>query len=125
MVDEITAEEFVAMQKSEAKRKYGNTPTVVDGIRFDSKAEARRFQELKYRLEAGEIAYILRQPSFALTVNGIHIAKYVGDFEYFDVATETTIVEDVKSPVSKTPVYRLKRKLMRAIHGIEIVEIMS
>ena len=121
-VETITAEEYLALPQ-QAPRKYRNVPTVVDGITFDSKAEARRFSELKLMLAAGEIAYIRRQPTYALTVNGIHIAKYVADFQYFDVATETTVVEDTKSPATKTPVYRLKKKLMKAIHGIEITEI--
>ena len=46
--------------------KYHNTPTEIDGIRFDSKAEAQRYLELKALEASGKISWFSRQPSFLL-----------------------------------------------------------
>jgi len=101
--------------------KYRNQKTVVDGITFDSKKEAARYGELKLMQKAGLITGLGFQPLFGLHVNDILICKYRGDFEYTNRETSQRIIEDVKG--IKTPVYRLKKKLMKAIHGIEIQEI--
>jgi hypothetical protein len=99
--------------------KYGAIRTEVDGITFASKAEARRYDELKLMLKAGAISRLDIQPRFPLTVNGVTVGAYVGDFAYMD--NGKLVVEDVKGV--KTPVYRLKAKLVRALYGIEIVEV--
>ena len=41
--DAISTDEYRAMLAGEKPRKYRNEAVMVDGIRFDSKAEARRF----------------------------------------------------------------------------------
>ncbi|MDE2103509.1 MAG: DUF1064 domain-containing protein [Patescibacteria group bacterium] len=102
--------------------KYRNRPTVVEGLRFDSKAEARRWMELKLLEKAGEIHGLTRQVSWPLIVEGAVITHYRSDFEYFDQDGKR-IVEDLKSPASITPVYRLKRKLMKAVWGVTIREV--
>lgn len=94
-------------------------PTVVDGIRFASKKEARRYGELKLLATAHRIDTLLLQKAFPLVVNGIKIATYKADFSYFEGGGE--VVEDCKGFV--TPIYRLKKKLMLACHGIEIKEV--
>ncbi len=104
-------------------RKYRNIPTVVDGISFDSKAEARRYGELKLLQRAGEIAGLELQPKFVLSINGIKICKYIGDFAYC-VVNGGRVVEDVKSPATRANrVYQLKKRLLRACEGIEIKEV--
>jgi len=104
------------------KAKFRNIPTEVDGIKFDSRAEARRYGELKLLERAGEIHGLTLQPKFPLTVGATHVCDYVGDFMFSDKAG-VSIVEDVKSKATKTPVYRLKKKLLRALYGIEIREV--
>lgn len=101
-------------------RKYRNTPTVIDGIRFDSKGEARRFQDLKLLERGGVLANVERQVSFRLEVNGVLIAFYRADFVYTDKTLGRRIVEDFKGV--RTDVYRLKKALMKACHGIDILE---
>lgn len=109
--------------------KYRNIKTVVDGIKFDSKAEARRYSELKLLEKAGEINKLELQPRFDIKVNGTKICTYVADFAYeedktdgyFGFTVSNKRVEDVKG--IKTPVYNLKKKLMKAIHGIDIKEV--
>ena len=46
--------------------KYFNHKTVVDGVSFDSRAEARRWHELLLLMRAGEIRALRRQVSFEL-----------------------------------------------------------
>ena len=104
--------------------KYHAVPTEVDGIRFASKAEAYRYAELKLNVAGGLIHGLELQPRYPLVVNGIKIATYVGDFRYVRNATNTITVEDVKSRPTMTPVYRLKKKLMLALYGIDILEVM-
>lgn len=101
--------------------KYRNTPEWVDGIRFDSKKEARRYVDLKTMERAGLIAGLQLQVPFRIEINGFKVCVYQCDFAY--LRDGNRIVEDVKSSASKTRLYELKRKLMRAVHGIEIQEV--
>ena len=103
------------------RSKYRNKKTVVDGITFDSKREAARYCELKKRLATGAIRDLRLQPPYPFEVRGVKLGKYVGDFLYYDVASQRDVLEDVKG--IKTAVYRLKKKLMLALYGIEIVEV--
>jgi hypothetical protein len=103
------------------RSKYGNVKTVVDGITFDSKAEAKRWGELRTLERAGQIKFLLRQITYKLLVNGSLICKYRADFVFYDVVTRRTIVEDVKGV--RTADFVIKSKLMAAIHGITVVEI--
>jgi len=97
------------------RHKYNAKKTIVDGITFDSKREAARYQELKLLERAGEIRNLKLQPRYVLQdsfrKNGVtHRAiTYVADFEYIDNQTNTVVVEDVKG--KKTAVYNLKKKL--------------
>jgi len=109
------------MKQSIRRSKYNAIKTVVDNIRFDSKKEARRYSDLKLLEKAGRIHSLTLQPRFDLIVNGVKCGFYKADFKYVENSRE--IVEDVKSPVTaKLPVYRLKKKLIRALYGIEIRE---
>lgn len=103
--------------------KYRNVKTVVDGIVFDSIGEAERYKELKLLERAGEISDLRLQVPYSIDVNGHHICVYKSDFDYVQDGEEIT--EDHKGGKSATcitPVYRLKKKLMKAVHGIEIQE---
>lgn len=99
--------------------KYHAKRTTIDGITFASKAEAKRYSQLKLLERAGEIRNLELQPSYDLEVNGILICRYVADFRY--VIRGGQKVEDVKGV--KTPVYKIKKKLMKAIHNINIREV--
>jgi hypothetical protein len=96
------------------RNKWGNVPTVVDGIRFASKAEAKRYGELKLAERAGEIVNLRRQPRFALTVDGQKYATYVGDFAYQEGRKPRLVVEDVKGV--ETATFKLKWKLAKALY---------
>lgn len=114
------------------KAKYRNKPKVLNGIKFDSQKEARRYQELKLLERAGKIKDLEIQPKFSL-VKGVKFTgdnrakpdlRYFADFAYTDTRTGERVVEDVKSVVTKeSTVYKMKRHMMLAIHGIEVREI--
>ena len=100
-------------------RKYRNQPITIDGLRFDSQAEARRWQQLKLLERAGVILELQRQVTFPIAWNGIKICSYRADFVYRETATGEQVIEDVKGML--TPEYRIKAKLMAA-QGLPIRE---
>jgi hypothetical protein len=111
-----------------ARSKYRAVKETVDGYTFDSKAEARRYVELRLLEKAGEIHSLRLQPSFALDVIGgfvkdirVNLGVYKADFDYFDIKADTRVIEDVKG--FSTPMYRWKRRHVEAQYGITIVEI--
>ena len=107
---------------SQRRRKYGNVPVEIDGMRFDSKAEGRHYALLKQREKAGEIGNLRRQERYVLKgANGEVICVYVADFVFYDHAEKRERVIDVKGgKATQTPLFRIKQKLMRANLGIEV-----
>jgi hypothetical protein len=94
-----------------------------DGYKFDSGRELKRYRELKLYVKAGHISNLEVHPIYVFTVNGHPICKMIPDFRYIE--QEKLVVEDVKSPATITPVYRLKSKLLKALYGIDIKEILT
>ena len=104
--------------------KYHNQHVVVDGIRFDSKAEAERYGELRMLEQAGEITNLRAHPSFIIVDADEHgrAMHYVADSMYMDWRGELgeITVEDVKALDRKgrrptcTPLWRLKWRLAQA-----------
>ena len=112
------------------RSKYGAVPKVVDGIRFHSKREATRYQELRLLEKAGEVKDLELQPEFPLFVPGrgnggpyerVCLGKYVADFRYRAGRIGLLVIEDVKGV--KTPLYRWKKKHVEAQYGIQIREV--
>lgn len=97
-----------------AVEKYGNIKTVIDGIKFDSKAEATRYCELKLLDRAGEITELQLQPSFELVPKTATENRviYKADFSYKE--NGKTVVEDVKG--YRTRDYNIKRKLFKWLY---------
>lgn len=96
------------------RSKYNARRTEVDGIDFDSAAEAARYVELRVLQAAGDILDLELQPSYTLvppftTERGekVRAIVYRADFRYLDARTNRRIVEGVK-----TDVYKIKRKLL-------------
>ena len=125
------------------KNKYYNIKTKSsDGIVFDSHKEARRWEQLLLLQKAGKITELRRQVAYELipaqyetyprfSKNGDRLkdgcrlleraVNYVADFVYTDAETGENIVEDTKG--FKTKDYKIKRKLMLAVHSIRIKEV--
>ncbi len=103
-----------------AYSKYGAKAVVTaDGQRFDSQREYARWRELELLEHAGKIAHLRRQVRYPLNaINGEVVAWYVADFIYEQDGK--LVMEDTKG--FKTPLYRLKRKWIKAEYGIEILE---
>lgn len=99
-------------------RKYHNTKTIADGIKFDSKLEAERYAQLKILERAGVIRGLELQPSFELIPSFKKNGKtwrrtvYKADFRYILCEDDSYIIEDVKGSTAViTDVFRLKQKL--------------
>lgn len=108
-------------------RKYRNEPTEVDGARFDSKREAKRWKELRLMLKAKQIQGLARQVEFRLPGNIRYIADFVYHVplgvvipEYGRQPLMQAVIEDAKGVRTKD--YKLKKKLMASI-GYKITEV--
>lgn len=101
--------------------KYGNRKVVVDGVTFDSVKEANRWQVLKLMERAGEIGNLKRQPRFPLMIGDALICTYIGDAAYERPPGGPLVIEDTKGFL--TDIYKIKRKLMAALHSIHIEEV--
>ena len=131
-----------SISRSNKKSKYHSIATCIDGISFDSRKEARRYQELKLLEKAGRISNLEMQVPFELVpaqygeceeiyTKGAHKGEckrgaciekavtYKADFMYIEDGK--IVVEDTKGV--KTKDYIIKRKLMLYVHGIRIKEI--
>jgi len=102
------------------RMKYRNVKTVIDGITFDSKKEAAYYGKLKLLLKSGDVLAFQRQVRYNFELNGVKIGTYVADF-VIEWKTLGTKVVDVKG--MKLPIYNLKKKMMKAFHGIDIMEV--
>ena len=117
------------------RSKYLNKKITRDGLPWDSIREYERWRSLKLLEKAGMITELRRQVSFPLKVGEVAICRYVADFTY--LRDGEVVVEDVKPDFTKMSpramkafkntgawrIYRIKWKLMKAIHGIEIKEV--
>ena len=106
--------------------KYHSRRTEFGGMVFDSKKEAQRYIVLRELEKQGEIRNLQRQVKFKL-IPGVRWSNgkkhrdtfYIADFTYYE--NGHLVVEDVKG--FRTPVYKLKKELMKAVHGIEVREV--
>lgn len=137
MTDRMSAAEFRAMQLGQKKAdkaakkdpKYRNRKVEQDGVTFDSEKELKRWNELCMLARAGQITELKRQVSFELApaadLGEARIKpaiRYFADFSY--KRDGQLVVEDVKSVITrKLQGYRIKRHLMKTVHGILVVEI--
>lgn len=107
-----------------AVNKYRAIKTYNDGKQFASKAESRRYSELKLLQRAGEISDLKLQPQFPFIIGDKPVIsknkrqlKYIADFSYVD-RNGSVVIEDCKGFF--TPESRLKIALTEAIYGIEV-----
>ena len=128
----LTGQQAKPSAKAKKESKYKNHHVEIDGFKFDSKKEAKRYQDLKILIKAGEISDLCMQVSYELVPavkydsqkRKTPAMRYVADFVYLDAKTGLLVVEDVKSAVTrKLRPYRMKKHLMMSVHGIEIQEV--
>lgn len=113
----------------EKRPKYNNQQDLRGKIHFDSRKEARRYDELLLMLRAGKISDLRLQPQFTLqesykteTGERIRAVRYTADFSYKNAAGELA-VEDVKSGPTRTKEYLRNKKMIRSKYGIDIQEV--
>ena len=106
--------------------KYRAKPVVIDGIRFASQKEGNRYKELILLKKAGEIKWLKLQKPYSVyahngrTLNRQKVLTYIADFVYED-KNGIKHIEDVKG--FRTPIYKLKKRIIEAVYGIRIEEI--
>ncbi len=107
--------------------KYGNQKVIIDGEKVaDSKHEFRRLNDLIALQRAGQIKDLQTQVRYKLIpaqkICGVKVrgTDYVADFVYW-TSEGKFICEDAKG--HKTADYIIKRKLMKMIHDIDVVEV--
>ena len=116
------------------KNKYSNQHATRSGIKFDSKKEANRYDELMLMLQSGDIYDLRLQVDFTLqeaytTPAGerVRAIRYRADFTYWEISTGAEspefIIEDVKSKGTVTQPYLMKKKMLKARLGLSITEI--
>ena len=108
------------------RSKYGNRKICVNGLHFDSIKEGSRYVDLSLLQRAGVISDLQTQVPFILIPKQkdskgrvIREVKYIADFVYMEKGRK--IVEDVKG--YRTEEYKIKKKLMKFFHNIEIKEL--
>jgi len=101
------------------RSKYGAVKTKVDGITFDSKKEAKVYQQLVMLKRAGNVVHFERQVPYKFEMNGESIV-YRADFV---VMFSDNHVEVWDAKGFKTPEYKIKKRLMKMFHNIDIVEV--
>lgn len=107
--------------------KFGAIPCEVDGIRFDSTKEARRWGELRLMERAGEIRNLRRQVPIPLEGRDGPIKTRTGrqmrltvDFTYEDRRLGwATVYEDAKGHPTRD--YEVRRAVAAAM-GVEVRE---
>ncbi len=104
--------------KAPRQNKFGAVRTVLDGITFASRREAAYYAELKLRERIGEVSAVEMQPRYALTIKGQLIGTYKPDFRFWDNLQGRERVVDVKGVITRE--FQRTKRLMRAIHGIEV-----
>jgi hypothetical protein len=107
----------VMMPLKQSKPKYGNRLVKEDGLTFQSAGEYRRWKGLQLLERSGDITSLKRQVPFPLKIGDSLVTTYIADFTYYE-PDGVFVVEDYKGV--KTEVFKIKEKLMKAIHNIKI-----
>lgn len=109
LTEVISADEFLQFQRK--RNKFGAIKVKDDGYTFDSKAEHRRYCELKLLSQAGKISHLIVHPKYDLID-----CKYIGDFLYRELDDKggfKVVMEDVKSKPTLTRISQLKMKILK------------
>lgn len=116
-----------AQINTRSKNKFGNIRTEYAGRMYDSvkEAEYARMLDICRRETREKMRVVDWQPQikFPLEVNGLHIADYILDFKVTYADGRVEYVDVKGGEATKTAVYKLKKKLMKAIYNIELIEI--
>jgi len=91
------------------RNKYGAIKTTIDGIVFDSKLEARRYQQLSLLQRAGKISCLIPHRRYQLhALGGDIVGYYEVDFDYYDNEKNAKVYEDCKGVISRLSAWKIK-----------------
>lgn len=110
---------YITEKSRKSYSKYGNKKTRYNGRVYDSKKEANRAMEIDLMIRSGDVKSVEVQPSFPIVVNGKKICTYKADFK-ITYSDGDVVIEDVKG--MRTDVYKIKKRLVEALYGINILE---
>ena len=119
-----------ARTRKRKRSKYNNKRVTLDGITFDSIAEAARYVQLKSSQDRRDLWGLSAHAPYKFKCG----QKYIADFRYtvmtawgpeggLKVPLAVTVVEDVKSKPTRTAIYRRNKAMMKEEFGIEVQEI--
>ncbi|KAA6459664.1 DUF1064 domain-containing protein [Acidobacteria bacterium AB60] len=116
-------EHIEGKEAAPCRSKYGNKRVEFNGKTYPSQREANVAAQLQMLASRGLITDIQEQVGFTLVEgNGkIRAIRYIADFVYADDSGTRHII-DVKG-FTKDKVYRLKKKLMKLMLGLDIEEL--
>ncbi len=95
--------------------KFNARKVDLDGYKFDSAKEARRYQELLLLKMAGEVLSFGVHPSYQLIVNGRDIGRMTLDFEVVWASGERTWEDCKGGRATKTEAYSLRKRVWEAL----------
>jgi len=101
------------------RSKYGAIKTEVDGIKFDSRREARVYQQLKLMEKGGVVKSFERQKVYKFEGNGARIT-YRADFVVTFADGHVEVWDAKGYPNDRYP---LKKKLMKIFYNIDVQEV--
>lgn len=95
--------------------KYGSKKKIYGGRLYHSKKEGSWASYLDKLKESGEITDWQPQVKFDLVVNGKKVCGIIPDF-LVTYADGTQEIQEVKAPITQTPVWVVKWKLMQILY---------
>lgn len=109
----------IANQKPKKRSKYGNRRTEYGGRVFDSAHEAEVYRQLELQMRAGDLRGVICQQPFQLP-GGV---KYIADFIALKNDGTYDVIDAKSDATRKDKAYRIKRRQMKEVLGIEIMEV--
>lgn len=117
-------------QEYEQKKqsKYKAKRTVYAGVEYDSAKEATQARQFDLARQDPDpehrVVDVKRQVVYKLGIDGVHLCKYKLDFLVTYASGRVRHI-DVKGMKKGVPydLFTLKKRLMKAIHGIEVEEL--
>lgn len=119
----LTQKDLNALYGKVKTNKYHNNKFTADGYTWDSNKEYNHWCELKLLERVGKIWALERQKEYVLIDKSRYGRSIIYRADFVYQTTNGTVVEDVKSEATKTPLYKLKKRLLAERYKIEIKEI--
>jgi len=113
------------LTRTKKKSKFRNTKCKAQGEKFDSIGERDRWFFLEAAQREGKIRNLERQVKFEMIVNGEHICDMKPDYAYEIAPSWEKIISDFKGGYKLPADWTMKRKLLKALYGVEIYIVKS